>query len=425
MPGPGLGVADAGVRSGGQSGANSQGDGAWSARSSDNVSSSGWGDAGSQSASAESSGEASLSGVERCSRLADPPLGLVGIDHDWLKTESIEAGMGPADGGVPGVESGRSSENLPYSATTVNDHSGESSKEGARCEPVPNVDANCVNKELELGKELGRWSPSNNCNTFVNDVLEKCEIQDGEEGSPGSAMPDSSDGNGCDPTSQSCPPSESGPNSDGSCDPASQSCPPTENSSAGASDGSTGEGGLCGPGQPNESGQQPGDSDGSACDTTSQSCLPTESSSAGAGEGGSSDGQSADGPMCGPDQPSDSGFQSGGNGTSGEGTSADGPMCGPDQPNDLGDTPSGGIHEGAGQGGDSDCTVEQGPIGSVTECGPGSVEYSSPTGAESSSSDSTVGEDSSGVGFDSSGSSSSDSSSSSASAASSVSDASA
>ena len=42
--------------------------------------------------------------VERCWRVADVPiLNWFGIPHMWIRTDAVEAGLGPAGGGVPGL----------------------------------------------------------------------------------------------------------------------------------------------------------------------------------------------------------------------------------------------------------------------------------------------------------------------------------
>jgi RHS repeat-associated protein len=103
--------------------------------------------------------------VYRCSRPAEILGGLV--DHQWIKTDSVEAGMGPAGGGVPGNQS-----DSPYvTQTSVNDHSGQSASPKAACRPVPNVNEQKVNELLRIGRPLGTWTPWNQCQSFVNDVL--------------------------------------------------------------------------------------------------------------------------------------------------------------------------------------------------------------------------------------------------------------
>jgi len=94
------------------------------------------------------------------------------IDHHWLKTPNVERGMGPKGGGVPGHNS---SEGMPGMPTTINDHTGESEGPDSTCKPLPGVDADCIEQELKLGRETGRWTPGNNCQTYAHDVIEKCD----------------------------------------------------------------------------------------------------------------------------------------------------------------------------------------------------------------------------------------------------------
>lgn len=64
-------------------------------------------------------------------------------------------------------------ESLFVTKVKVTDHSGQSeSRPGASCETVE-ADEEKVNELLEIGKPLGRFSPVNNCQTFVKDVLHK------------------------------------------------------------------------------------------------------------------------------------------------------------------------------------------------------------------------------------------------------------
>jgi RHS repeat-associated protein len=91
---------------------------------------------------------------------------LTGIKHCFIKTDTITAGMGPANGGpLPGCPIGVQ--------TKITDHSAEAiSPED--CKDVPGVNEECVNKALKVGTPTGRWTPTNQCNSFVNDVLDKC-----------------------------------------------------------------------------------------------------------------------------------------------------------------------------------------------------------------------------------------------------------
>ncbi|PTL81500.1 hypothetical protein [Vitiosangium sp. GDMCC 1.1324] len=113
-------------------------------------------------------------GVELCKRTADlPGARELGLKHHWLRTSTKEAGMGPADGGVPGNRM-----DSPYvTQTRVNDHSGQGQRPGSICERVADVDEACVNRELEMGKPLGAWTPINQCQTFAAEVQERCSTK--------------------------------------------------------------------------------------------------------------------------------------------------------------------------------------------------------------------------------------------------------
>ncbi len=88
-------------------------------------------------------------------RPADLP-GAVGLTHRWLKTPNKEAGMGPAAGSVPGKEDGPSG--YPGVPTTINNHAGAGGP-AVTCEPVDDVDADCVDRELESESRPGAGSP--------------------------------------------------------------------------------------------------------------------------------------------------------------------------------------------------------------------------------------------------------------------------
>ena len=87
--------------------------------------------------------------------------------HCFIKTDTVEAGMGPADNGpLPACPLGVS--------TAVVDHRGQGRLPGTECVEVPNVDEECVNKQLKTGRRTGSWGPSNNCDTFADGVLGRC-----------------------------------------------------------------------------------------------------------------------------------------------------------------------------------------------------------------------------------------------------------
>jgi hypothetical protein len=88
-----------------------------------------------------------------------------GVQHCWIRTDTKDAGMGPANNGpLPAY---------PCCGTkvAVTDHSGDTEKQ---CYDVPGVNESCVNNKLKVGKDLGDWSSGNQCNSFVGDVLTDC-----------------------------------------------------------------------------------------------------------------------------------------------------------------------------------------------------------------------------------------------------------
>jgi RHS repeat-associated protein len=108
--------------------------------------------------------------VAVCKRAADLPGPLKYVDHNWIKTDTVEAGMGA----TPGVIPGQGNMDLPFTPTKVVDHSGQSKAPNAICTPKPDVDEDCVNKKLAMGRATGLWSPWNQCQSFVQDVIREC-----------------------------------------------------------------------------------------------------------------------------------------------------------------------------------------------------------------------------------------------------------
>ena len=90
--------------------------------------------------------------VSLCSQ---PAFGIASnpIDHQWIKTDTVEAGMGGTRGNVPGNQSG----DLPGDRVQVTDHTGRSKEDGASCKKVNGVDEKKVNDALKIGRPLGRW----------------------------------------------------------------------------------------------------------------------------------------------------------------------------------------------------------------------------------------------------------------------------
>lgn len=105
--------------------------------------------------------------IELCQRRAEIAYGI--FDHYWLKTDTITAGMG--SGNVYTEAIGKQRER-PFTKVFIVDHSTQVPR---KCTEYTNHDEACVNKELEIGKPIGRFTPTNQCLSFVKRVLRKCE----------------------------------------------------------------------------------------------------------------------------------------------------------------------------------------------------------------------------------------------------------
>lgn len=128
--------------------------------------------------------------VEICSEVADIPGNVFGLKHKWIRTDEKEAGLGQAGGGVPGEGEYRIRDNSPYiTETEVVDHDDRGDEEGATCEPVgPDIDEECVNREIVIGERRGRWSGFNQCQTYVSEIIRTCRkppVIDFNPGRPG------------------------------------------------------------------------------------------------------------------------------------------------------------------------------------------------------------------------------------------------
>jgi RHS repeat-associated protein len=89
------------------------------------------------------------------------------LDHQWLRTDTAEAGMGGTRGNIPGNQSG----DMPGDPVQVTDHTGRSKEKGASCTKVDGVDEKKVNDSLRIGRPLGRWGPTNQCQSFARQTL--------------------------------------------------------------------------------------------------------------------------------------------------------------------------------------------------------------------------------------------------------------
>ncbi|PAT40358.1 RHS repeat-associated core domain-containing protein [Vandammella animalimorsus] len=109
-----------------------------------------------------------------CSRPADLPFPMNMANHEWILTDSIERGMGAREGVIP-AQDGDSG--MPGDPVFVVNHIGEGAQENSRCVKQPDVDEDCVNSALWLGRPLGRWGPTNQCQSFVNEIINGCRIR--------------------------------------------------------------------------------------------------------------------------------------------------------------------------------------------------------------------------------------------------------
>lgn len=70
-----------------------------------------------------------------------------------------------------GGNAGNRSGDLPRDSVEITDHTGRYKQRGASCKTIEHVNEKKVNGLLVLGKTLGRWGPTNQCQSFVSDVL--------------------------------------------------------------------------------------------------------------------------------------------------------------------------------------------------------------------------------------------------------------
>jgi hypothetical protein len=82
--------------------------------------------------------------------------------------------MGGVNGLVPAQEGRREYFGVPVQTVS---HVGESQFQNAKQIAIPfPVDEVCVNEMIRPGQSLGTFTPSNNCQTFALDVLNRCRI---------------------------------------------------------------------------------------------------------------------------------------------------------------------------------------------------------------------------------------------------------
>ena len=90
------------------------------------------------------------------------------IDHQWIKTDTIEAGMGPTKSNCGNA--GNQSGDRPGEPVQICDHS-QRDGENITCVLIPGVDEDKVNNQLVIGRSLGSWYPWNQCQTFAAQVI--------------------------------------------------------------------------------------------------------------------------------------------------------------------------------------------------------------------------------------------------------------
>jgi hypothetical protein len=91
------------------------------------------------------------------------------VNHCWLKTDTIIAGMNAtAQCSLPG----ENRSDIPWvTPVVVSDASCEPSQ---NCQTINDLDEACVNRELAIGRSLGRFGVFNNFQIFAWEVLTKC-----------------------------------------------------------------------------------------------------------------------------------------------------------------------------------------------------------------------------------------------------------
>lgn len=115
--------------------------------------------------------------VYRCCAPADVAGGLV--NHCWIKTDKQQTQIGFANEGQPaGTDPGGACASPFFSQTQVQIYGGN--KKGTTCTEITDVDEKCVDDATWTDKKgwgatNGAWSPWNQCQTWTNDILNKCK----------------------------------------------------------------------------------------------------------------------------------------------------------------------------------------------------------------------------------------------------------
>jgi RHS repeat-associated protein len=100
----------------------------------------------------------------------------VDLNHYWVKTDTKEFGMGPADPNAP------QSYGQPTKQT---DQTGSSTNAAAVCEKQPRVDEACVNSFSNPGQDTGAWTwPINYCKPYAENIIDYCTVGSDNLSSP-------------------------------------------------------------------------------------------------------------------------------------------------------------------------------------------------------------------------------------------------
>ena len=119
--------------------------------------------------------------VEICRRATDV-VPFDGAEHWWIRTANKEAGMTPDPVVTGGI----------FPNTVVSDHTGAGDMDDSTCDPVDNVDEECVESFMQTNKysekagwygdDLGMYGPVNTCQHWVDEVLSHCSSDFGVNG---------------------------------------------------------------------------------------------------------------------------------------------------------------------------------------------------------------------------------------------------
>ena len=91
------------------------------------------------------------------------------VKHCWVVTDSKSAGMGT----TPGVFPGQQYDGYGVKVQ-ITDHSKDTATESTE---MNNVDEQCVDESLQIGKPLGRFLPPfNHCQSFAYGVVNSCRV---------------------------------------------------------------------------------------------------------------------------------------------------------------------------------------------------------------------------------------------------------